>query len=193
MNMYMYTGIRHFVVAELRAFLAYPVKNALIALFLAGLVFFSGCGGDGAVNAEAPPTASTSNFSAVTTASGSAAVTFITGGGDITLKAHVARTPAERSKGLMFVNRLEADEGMIFVWDKATTGGFWMKNTPIPLSIAFIADDLTIIAIQDMEPQSLEQHSPEAAYRYAIEVNQGYFSEHGVSVGDRVELGGGLA
>lgn len=190
MGTYMITGTRHLVVAGLRALFLCPVQTALIALFLTGLVFFPGCGGD---DADGPPTIATADIQAVTTASGSAIVTFITGNGDIALKAHVARTPAERSRGLMFVSRLESDEGMIFVWDESTTGGFWMKDTLIPLSIAFIAEDLTIIDIQDMEPQSLEQHSPEAAYRYAIEVNQGYFGENGVAVGDRVELGGGLA
>ncbi|MHB8968636.1 MAG: DUF192 domain-containing protein [Thermoleophilia bacterium] len=184
-------GMRSLAEKGPRALFDYHLNfNALTALLITGLVFFSGCAGDGAVTAGDSPTLSAPEQTAITTASGRASVTFFTGGGDIILDAHIARTPDERSRGLMFVRRLEPDTGMIFVWDAPATGGFWMKNTLIPLSIAFIADDLTIIDIQDMEPGSLEPHSPQGAYRYAIEVNQGYFSEHGIAVGDRVGLEG---
>jgi uncharacterized membrane protein (UPF0127 family) len=80
------------------------------------------------------------------------------------------------------------DVGMLFVFPADTDGPFWMKDTLIPLSIAFIAADGTIVNVQDMQPQSTDLHSPGARYRYALEVNQGYFARAGVKPGDKVAL-----
>lgn len=90
----------------------------------------------------------------------------------------------------MYVDEMAEDEGMIFVWNEPVTGGFWMKNTYIPLSIAFVSSDLRIIDIQDMEPLSLEPHEPAGPYLYAIEANQGFFERNGIAVGSPVELDG---
>lgn len=83
---------------------------------------------------------------------------------------------------------LAADAGMIFVWDRDIREGFWMKDTLIPLSIAFIASDGVIIDIQDMEPQTLTVHYPSGPYRYALEVNKGYFQGNRIRIGDRADV-----
>lgn len=108
------------------------------------------------------------------------------------LTVELARTAAERSRGLMFRQELPDDRGMLFVYAQDTMSGFWMKDTPIPLSIAFIAADGSIVDIRDMEPFSLELHRPSEPYRYALEVNQGWFEEHGLAPGDGVEVPGGV-
>ena len=104
------------------------------------------------------------------------------------LTVELARTPAERSRGLMLRESLGEDRGMLFVFAENTTGGFWMKDTSIALSIAFIAEDGTILGIQEMEPLSTEVHGPPGPYRYALEVNQGWFQQNGFDVGDRVAI-----
>jgi uncharacterized membrane protein (UPF0127 family) len=109
-------------------------------------------------------------------------------GGRAELTVELARTAAERSRGLMFRESLAADHGMLFVFAQDTGGGFWMKDTSIPLSIAFIAMDGTMVDIREMEPLSTEVHQPPVLYRYALEVNQDWFQRHGFGAGDRVEI-----
>ena len=104
------------------------------------------------------------------------------------LTAELARSSAERSRGLMFREKLPEERGMLFDFESETKGGFWMKNTTIPLSIAFIANDGVILETQDMEPLSEKLHAPARPYRYALEVNQGWFDRHGLGFGDRVEI-----
>jgi uncharacterized membrane protein (UPF0127 family) len=88
----------------------------------------------------------------------------------------------------MFRESLPGDRAMLFVFGEDTQTGFWMKDTSIALSIAFIAEDGTILDIQEMEPLSTEAHQPPGPYRYALEVNQGWFRRHGFGPGDRVEV-----
>lgn len=107
---------------------------------------------------------------------------------NITVMAELATTPEERSEGLMYRESLCEDCGMLFVYDKNVTGGFWMKNTKIPLSIAFIAENGTIIDIQDMEPETLDTHKPGVPYRYALEVNQGFYEDNSIQKGDMVNI-----
>ncbi len=109
-------------------------------------------------------------------------------GEGVELRVELARTAGERSRGLMFREELAEDGGMLFVFPEDTEAGFWMKDTLIPLSIAFIAADGTILDIQDMEPLSEDTHRPSEEYRYALEVNQGWFRQNGFDVGDRVEI-----
>lgn len=104
------------------------------------------------------------------------------------VKVDLATTPADRGRGLMQRPSMPDDAGMLFVFPADTDNPFWMKDTLIPLSIAWIAADGTIVDIQDMQPQSTDLHQPRARYRYALEVNQGYFARAGVKPGDRVEL-----
>jgi uncharacterized membrane protein (UPF0127 family) len=98
----------------------------------------------------------------------------------------LARTPEEKQVGLMFRESMPWENGMVFVYDRPATEGYWMRNTLIPLSIAWIERDGTIVDIQDMQPLSDEVHTPAAAYWYALEVNQGWFFANGVGVGQQV-------
>ena len=119
---------------------------------------------------------------------GNATATIVVEGEGAELTVELARTAGERSLGLMFREELAEDGGMLFVFPADTEAGFWMRDTLIPLSIAFIAADGTILDIQDMEPLSEDTHRPPAAYRYALEVNQGWFQPNGFDVGDRVGI-----
>jgi uncharacterized protein len=107
----------------------------------------------------------------------------------------VADSDAERARGLMGRTSLPSDGGMVFRFPAPTEAGFWMKDTSVPLSIAFRAEG-RIIAILDMEPCTNEPcpvYRPGASYETAIEMRRGWFDEHGVEIGDRVELIGGPA
>ena len=104
------------------------------------------------------------------------------------IKVEVVRTDEEKAKGLMFREKLGKNEGMLFVFEREETLSFWMKNTRIPLSIAFIAKDGKIVDIQDMEPFDLQSHVSARPARYALEVNQGWFKKNGIEVGDFVHI-----
>jgi uncharacterized membrane protein (UPF0127 family) len=106
------------------------------------------------------------------------------GGGAVDVRIEVAADDASRQRGLMFRESMAEDAGMLFVFQGDTDGPFWMKDTLIPLSIAFIGADRRIVSIKDMQPRSTELTQPGARYRYALEVNQGFFSRNGVQVGD---------
>jgi uncharacterized protein len=108
--------------------------------------------------------------------------------GDHTFQVEIADTPELRERGLMFRTDLDPDGGMLFVFDDDRPRSFWMKNTMIPLSIAYISANGRILEIHDMEPQSLAPVRSRYPARYALEVNQGRFSEVGVAVGDTVDL-----
>jgi len=111
--------------------------------------------------------------------------------GDATLSVEIADTLDERTKGLMDRGSLAPDAGMVFLWREPTDTTFGMQDTFIPLSIAFWDEDDRIVGILDMQPceaalcPSYASPVPSAG---AVEVNQGWFAEHGVEVGDRVEL-----
>jgi uncharacterized membrane protein (UPF0127 family) len=98
----------------------------------------------------------------------------------------VADSPAEHQVGLMFRESMPTDNGMLFVYDRPASDGYWMRNTYIPLSIAWIDSEGTIVDIQDMQPLTDDVHTPRARYWYALEVNQGWFFNNGVGVGQRV-------
>lgn len=106
--------------------------------------------------------------------------------GDHAIDARVARTREQRALGLMHRVELEENEGMLFVCDEPAVQKFWMKDTPVALSAAFLDDDGTILHIADMDPHSLDSHSCERPVRYVLEVAQGWFAERGIAVGDRV-------
>jgi len=110
------------------------------------------------------------------------------GGATASLRVEVADEPAEWARGLMFRTELAEDDGMLFAFPTDVGYPFWMQNTPLPLSIAFIAADGRILEIQDMQPQTTDFHTPAQRYRSALEVNQGYFARNGVKPGDRAEL-----
>jgi len=106
----------------------------------------------------------------------------------VQMKVEIADTPEKRNQGLMFRRSLGEDEGMIFVFDKESKVSFWMKNTEIPLSIAFIAADGTIRQIEDMEPRSLASVPSYRNVLYALEVNLGWFERNGISPGGMVDI-----
>lgn len=100
--------------------------------------------------------------------------------------AQVAQTPDERATGLMFRSALPANEGMLFVFEHPAKQCFWMKNTLLPLSAAFISDDGTVLNIEDMKPQTLDSHCSVAPVRYVLEMNQGWFAKRGIKPGTRL-------
>ncbi len=108
--------------------------------------------------------------------------------GEHTFYVEIAETPDERARGLMHRDSLPDDHGMLFVFDRDQQLSFWMKDTSIPLSIAYIARDGTIREIYDMEPFSLEPVRSTRSVRYALEVNHGAFEQAGIDIGDRVDI-----
>lgn len=103
------------------------------------------------------------------------------------LRAELAITPAERSRGLMHRTRLPMQEGMLFVFEAPAIQGMWMANTVIPLSVAFIDLRGVIINIADMEPLSEQVHTSTAPAAYALEMNWGWFAAREIGPGDRVD------
>lgn len=102
------------------------------------------------------------------------------------IDAQLARTPAERSTGLMWRQEMPQHEGMLFVFDQPSVQCFWMMNTLMPLTAAFISDDGTIVNLADMKPRSTESHCSAAPVRYVLEMNQGWFAKKGVKAGDKL-------
>ncbi len=102
------------------------------------------------------------------------------------VQAEVASTPAERAQGLMGRKSLAPNHGMLFVFESVGRQCFWMKNTPLPLTIAFLAEDGSIINTADMAPFSETPHCSAAPVRFALEMEQGWFRSRGVLVGDKV-------
>ncbi len=100
----------------------------------------------------------------------------------------VAKSEEERGKGLMGRKSLEKNGGMLFIFEDEGYHGFWMKNTLIPLSIAFIDRDGKIVEITNMEPMTLITHDPPRPILYALEMNRGWFSANGIKVGDLIRF-----
>ncbi|MDR3342594.1 MAG: DUF192 domain-containing protein [Treponema sp.] len=110
------------------------------------------------------------------------------GGARITITAEIARADTERTQGLMNRKTLDDGKGMLFVFDRDSILSFWMKNTRIPLSIAFISAEGRILEIRDMEPESLTAIHSSRSARYALEAPQGWFNRAGITPGDRLGL-----
>lgn len=102
------------------------------------------------------------------------------------INAQVASTPLEREIGLMHRTEMPVNEGMIFVFENPSALCFWMKNTHIPLTAAFIADDGSIINLADMKPMTTESHCAKVPARFVLEMNQGWFSKRGVREGQKI-------
>jgi uncharacterized membrane protein (UPF0127 family) len=103
------------------------------------------------------------------------------------ITAEVASTPEQRATGLMNRFSLRPDQGMLFVFEQPEPQAFWMKNTYIPLSIAFIGADGRILNVEDMAPQTEDSHWSRGPGLYALEMRRGWFAERGIRAGDRVE------
>jgi hypothetical protein len=102
------------------------------------------------------------------------------------IRAQLALTPEQRQIGLMFRQTMPTHEGMLFVFEQAATQCFWMRNTLIPLSVAFLAEDGTVVNLADMKPQSDDSHCSTKPVRYVLEMNQGWFAKRGVKPGARI-------
>jgi uncharacterized membrane protein (UPF0127 family) len=105
-----------------------------------------------------------------------------------TVEAEVARTPEERERGLMFRETLAKGEGMLFVFPDTQYRSFWMKDTFIPLDIAYLDADLKIVDILPMEPQTTEPQASTRPAMFALEVPRGWFAEEGIAVGATARL-----
>ena len=102
------------------------------------------------------------------------------------IDTQVAQTPEQRSIGLMFRKEMPQHEGMLFVFEQPARQCFWMKNTLLPLSAAFVADDGTIVNLADMQPQTTEAHCSEKPVRFVLEMHQGWFAKKGIKAGSRL-------
>jgi len=103
------------------------------------------------------------------------------------IQAQLARTPDERSIGLMFRPTMPTNEGMLFAFEVPGQQCFWMKNTLLPLSAAFVADDGSIVNIEDMKPQTLDSHCSTKPVRFVLEMNQGWFAKRGLKAGSKLQ------
>jgi uncharacterized membrane protein (UPF0127 family) len=104
------------------------------------------------------------------------------------IDAQVAAAPRQREIGLMNRREMPQAEGMLFVFEQPATQCFWMKNTLLPLTAAFVADDGRIVNLVDMQPQTLDSHCSKEPVRYVLEMNQGWFERKNLRSGTR--LGG---
>ena len=106
------------------------------------------------------------------------------------IDAQIAATPEQRQIGLMYRKEMPQHEGMIFVFEQPVKQCFWMKNTLLPLTAAFVTDDGTIVNLADMKPQTLDAHCSTQPVRYVLEMNQGWFAKKGIKAG--IKLKGAL-
>ncbi|MFM1817924.1 MAG: hypothetical protein RL364_784 [Pseudomonadota bacterium] len=102
------------------------------------------------------------------------------------LQVQVASTGKQREVGLMWRKEMPIQEGMLFVFEQAAGQCFWMRNTLIPLTAAFIADDGTIVNLADMQPQSDTSHCSGQPVRFVLEMNQGWFAKRGIRAGQKI-------
>ena len=143
-----------------------PRLASTLVVLLGWVVAIAACGGDGVERV---------------------ALTFRASSGQTaTLWAEIADTATERQTGLSNRDSLGRDEGMLFVLEERL--GFWMKDTRIPLSVAFIGACGEVLQLADMEPLSLEIHNSSADYRFGVETNVGWFDAHGIKAGDRLQI-----
>lgn len=102
------------------------------------------------------------------------------------IRAEVAQTEEEHEIGLMFRNELATNDGMLFIFERAGQQCFWMKNTLIPLSVAFIGDDGTVVNVDEMKAQTLEPHCSARPVRFVLEMNKGWFTKRGIRAGSKL-------
>ena len=171
--------------------------SLVLALGAAGCGGDDDSGGDDAVTTAATDETTTEEAETATeTETGPnelerGTVTIETSQGPVRVDVEIADSDAERQVGLMNRESLPEDAGMLFVFEEDVDFGFWMKNTLIPLSIAFADAGGEIVRILDMEPCEADPctvYEPEATYRTALEVNQGAFADWGVAEGDRLTV-----
>ena len=186
-------GLESYQEMKIKKLLAAKLLNVL--LMGLGLVGLWGCTDPFAPSVAtptavvAPPVVSPSTTSAATTP-GQATLTTVpatitrANGQTQAMMVELARTPQEQETGLMGRPGLPPDRGMLFIFPQPGEINFWMKDTPLALSIAFIDTSGKILSIQDMQPYSEELHSPGQKYIYALEVPKGYFADKNIRAGD---------
>ena len=103
------------------------------------------------------------------------------------IRAEVAQTPEQRSIGLMFRKTLGTNDGMLFSFEQPGVQCFWMKNTLLPLSVAFIADDGRVVNVENMKPQTLDSHCSTQPVRFVLEMNDGWYARRGIGAGMRLK------
>ena len=103
------------------------------------------------------------------------------------IQAEVAQTPEERTIGLMFRKTMGANDGMLFAFDEPAPQCFWMKNTLLPLSAAFVSDDGVVVNIEEMKPQTLDSHCSTKPVRFVLEMNEGWFAKRGIKAGAKLQ------
>lgn len=102
------------------------------------------------------------------------------------IDTQLAVTPQQREVGLMFRKEMPQAEGMLFIFEQPATQCFWMKNTILPLTAAFVADDGRIVNLADMKPQTEDSHCSEEPVRYVLEMNQGWFAKKNLKKGTKL-------
>ena len=102
------------------------------------------------------------------------------------IDAQVAASPEQREIGLMFRKDMPQHEGMLFIFESPSRLCFWMKNTPLPLTAAFVADDGAIVNLENMKPHTTESHGSTKPVRYVLEMNQGWFAKKGIKPGAKI-------
>lgn len=102
------------------------------------------------------------------------------------IDSQVAQAPEQRQTGLMWRKSMPAHEGMLFIFEQPSQQCFWMKNTLIPLTAAFVADDGTIVNLADMKPQTTNPHCSDKPVRYVLEMNQGWFDKKKIKAGAKI-------
>jgi uncharacterized membrane protein (UPF0127 family) len=108
--------------------------------------------------------------------------------GKVRLSAEIARTPGQRQQGYMYRKEVKDGEAMLFIFERDEVLSFWMKNTQVPLSIAYVASDGRILEIYALEPENLNPVVSSRSVRYALEVPLGWFSRAGIGIGDKLDL-----
>ena len=103
------------------------------------------------------------------------------------VQAEIAQTPEQRQMGLMLRKTMADSHGMMFVFEQAATQCFWMKNTLLPLTIAFVADDGRIVNFADMKPMDENSHCSKEKVRFALEMNKGWFDKRGLKEGSKLK------
>ncbi len=103
------------------------------------------------------------------------------------IDAQMAATQDQRSVGLMFRREIPLSEGMLFAFEQTSVQCFWMKNTLLPLTAAFVANDGTIVNLADMKPQTTDPHCSKVPVRYVLEMNQGWFGKRGIKAGSKLD------
>ena len=103
------------------------------------------------------------------------------------VQAELAQTPDQRFTGLMFRKTMGSNEGMLFAFEQPATQCFWMKNTLLPLDIAFVSADGTVVNIGAMKPQTLDSHCSTQPVPYVLEMNLGWFAKRGIKAGSKLK------